>query len=224
LILQEKKYEYSPEEDNHNSPTESLLAKLKHDDFDEENVAVLKEFEESENINILLKSKGDLKDSNKHGENYFLKYYLDHIISYEDFNVKKDPIFNIHDFSWKDQGYSFVRRYYSEEAAYLLDQEFNHIQELSYGTFNNHQSIKTEPFRKSIWLYIHRVQGVLHDDYNYSHINELLNPKLKKTQLKNWYAIPTLSHRKILILVLYYYHLKRYTLLSFLLKLENKPS
>jgi len=175
-----KKYEYSPEEDNHNSPTESLLAKLKHDDFDEENVAVLKEFEESENINILLKSKGDLKDSNKHGENYFLKYYLDHIISYEDFNVKKDPIFNIHDFSWKDQGYSFVRRYYSEEAAYLLDQEFNHIQELSYGTFNNHQSIKTEPFRKSIWLYIHRVQGVLHDDYNYSHINELLNPKLKK--------------------------------------------
>jgi len=96
---------------------------------------------------------------------------------YVDFDVKKDPIFNIHDFSWSDQGYSLIRRYYSKAA--LLDDEFNHIQNLSYNNFNTQQGVDTGPLRKSIWRYIHRVFGILHDDFNYGHVNTCLNKSFK---------------------------------------------
>src|SRR5688500_18028043 len=55
---------------------------------------------------------------------------LNHI----DFDMSKNEIYNIADFGWGTQGFSLVKRYYSE-AAPLLDEHFKSIRGLTYQRF-----------------------------------------------------------------------------------------
>lgn len=71
-----------------------------------------------------------------------------------------------------------MQRYYSGSAE-LLDEEFTHIFELTYNKFNDQQGIDTAPFRRSVWYYVHRIFGAIHDDYDYSLVNNLLNRRMK---------------------------------------------
>jgi sestrin len=71
-----------------------------------------------------------------------------------------------------------VQRYYSGSAD-LLDEEFTHIFELTYNKFNDQQGVDTAPFRRSVWYYVHRIFGVIHDDYDYSLVNTYMNRRMK---------------------------------------------
>jgi len=107
---------------------------------------------------------------------------------------KKDPLYNIHEYSWSDHGYALVSTYYSEEPAELLDKKFSFIREMSYNSFNKEKHIDTSPFRRSIWYFVHRLYGILHDDFNYGFIVKTLDKKTKKT-LKNLTLYPNKIHK-----------------------------
>lgn len=45
--------------------------------------------------------------------------------------------------------------------------------------FSNNIEIDTARFRMAVWHYVHRVQGLFHDDYSYERVNFWLNIRLK---------------------------------------------
>lgn len=94
-----------------------------------------------------------------------------------DFDMGKNDIFNIADFGWGTQGFSLLKRYYSE-AAPLLDDHFKSIRGLTYQRFAG-QAVDTEPFRMAVWYYVHRVCGIFHDDFDYQRVNQLVHQKTK---------------------------------------------
>jgi sestrin len=102
---------------------------------------------------------------------------------YEDFRMNVDPILHIEDFSWNDDCYGFIRRYYGHLGNLLLD-EFSHAIELSYNNVYNAVGVDTGPFRKSLWFYVHRVHGIFHDDFNYHVVNQCLSRALKSLTKK----------------------------------------
>jgi hypothetical protein len=110
----------------------------------------------------------------------YKKYIGPFTMRHKDFDVKSKTydIFHVEDYSWREQGYELVKRYYSE-AANLLDDEFHHIMELTDNSFNGAPGVDTTPFRTAVWYYVHRTQGVLHDDYDYSLVNSFLGIQLK---------------------------------------------
>ena len=110
----------------------------------------------------------------------FSKYTTPYEIRHTDFDVRaKDySVFHIQDWTWEEQAYELLERTY--DCADLLDSEFTTIFELTYNQVNGQQGVDTAPFRRSIWYYVHRIHGILHDDYNYGTVNELLLRNLKK--------------------------------------------
>lgn len=110
----------------------------------------------------------------------FAKYTEPHEIRHTDFDVKsKDyTIFHIQDWMWEEHAYELLERTY--DCASLLDTEFTTMFELTYNQVNGQEGVDTTAFRRSIWYYVHRVHGILHDDYNYATVNELLLRNLKK--------------------------------------------
>ena len=85
--------------------------------------------------------------------------------------------------------YSLISRFY-EDLAPLLDDEFDHIYSLTYHTILDHTNVDTAPFRESIWYYVHRINGILHEDYDYRDVNTFLNRTLK-LYVKNLCFNPT---------------------------------
>jgi hypothetical protein len=63
---------------------------------------------------------------------HFKKYIGPFTMKHKDFDVKSKAydVFHVEDYSWREQGYELVKRYYNE-AANLLDEEFQHIMELT---------------------------------------------------------------------------------------------
>ena len=45
--------------------------------------------------------------------------------------------------------------------------------------FSNNVEVDTARFRMAVWHYVHRVQGIFHDDYSYDKVNFWLNIRLK---------------------------------------------
>jgi len=115
---------------------------------------------------------------------YIGKYKLIH----SDFDVKSREytIFRVQDYCWKEHGFELLRRYLND-AASLLDEEFNHIYVLTYQFFHETKNVDTFPFRRALWYYIQRINGMFHDDYNYQEVNLFLTRAtknyLKKTLL-----------------------------------------
>jgi sestrin len=86
-----------------------------------------------------------------------------------DVHAKDYGVFRVQDYSWKEHGYALVSRFY-EDAAPLLDDQFDHIYYMTYHTISSHTDVDTAPFRESIWYYVHRIQGLLHEDYDYRNV------------------------------------------------------
>lgn len=112
----------------------------------------------------------------------FAKYTDPYEVHHTDFDVRsKDySVFHIQDWSWEEHAFELIERTYNTEFAQLLDLEFTTIFELTYHQVNGQTGVDTAPFRRSIWYYVHRIHGILHDDYNYATVNELLLRNLKK--------------------------------------------
>jgi hypothetical protein len=57
-------------------------------------------------------------------------------MQHKDFDVKSKSydVFHVEDYSWREQGYELVKRYYNE-AANLLDDQFQHIMELTDNSY-----------------------------------------------------------------------------------------
>ena len=125
------------------------------------------------------------------------RYLGPHQLAHIDFDVKSKDYrpFRDQDYSWQEQGYSLVSRYYAELAP-LLDEEFRHIYNMtyeptlspfsalspghslrSYNTFTDATNVDTSPFRFSIWHYVHRLKGLLHYDYNYRDVRRAQYPR-----------------------------------------------
>mmetsp|Transcript_17217 Transcript_17217/g.48458 ORF Transcript_17217/g.48458 Transcript_17217/m.48458 type:complete len:220 (+) Transcript_17217:3-662(+) len=102
-------------------------------------------------------------------------------IAHEDFDLKSTEysIFRFADYSWKEHAFVFIQSFY-EGAAEVLEEEFTYTKSLTYNTFYDSENICTVPFRGAIWHYVHRIQGVFHDDYEYREVNEYLGRDLKE--------------------------------------------
>eukprot|EP01125_Pyxidicula_operculata_P016118 TRINITY_DN551_c0_g1_i1.p1 TRINITY_DN551_c0_g1~~TRINITY_DN551_c0_g1_i1.p1 ORF type:complete len:646 (+),score=135.50 TRINITY_DN551_c0_g1_i1:41-1978(+) len=91
------------------------------------------------------------------------------IIEHDDYDCEEDKILHILDFPWGTYGYSIVRRFFSEMAD-RLDSCFATILKLTYKSVGNQQAVNTEPFRLAIWYYVHRVEGIIYDDFDYQKV------------------------------------------------------
>jgi len=108
------------------------------------------------------------------------KYIGKHTLQHKDFDVKSKDYapFKVDEYCWKDQGYELVNTYYNE-AAQLLDDEFKQIFTMTYNVFHNSRDVDTGPFRRAVWYYVHRIMGMIHDDYNYHEVNVFVHKPLK---------------------------------------------
>lgn len=95
-----------------------------------------------------------------------------------DVHARDYSVFRVQDYSWKEHGYALVSRFY-EDAAPLLDDQFDHIYYMTYHTISSHTDVDTAPFRESIWYYVHRIHGLLHEDYDYRNVNTYMNRAIK---------------------------------------------
>ena len=104
--------------------------------------------------------------------------------------------FGIQDYSWDEEGYSLMNRFYGEISE-KLDDKFQTICKLTYGTMGSHIGLDTTMFRTSVWNYIQVtfdclchtkpiiktsnmilfqcLVGIRHDDYDYAEVNDLLH-------------------------------------------------
>eukprot|EP01116_Phalansterium_solitarium_P000566 TRINITY_DN10394_c0_g1_i1.p2 TRINITY_DN10394_c0_g1~~TRINITY_DN10394_c0_g1_i1.p2 ORF type:complete len:258 (-),score=101.05 TRINITY_DN10394_c0_g1_i1:182-955(-) len=102
-------------------------------------------------------------------------------LQYEDFDVKSKEyrFFRCQDYSWDNDGFELTRRLLPVCAG-VLDSLFRATYELTYNQFAGKQSeLDTAPFRRAVWHYVQRIKGMLHDDYNYQHVNVFLNKEVK---------------------------------------------
>jgi sestrin len=109
------------------------------------------------------------------------RYIGDSQFSYTDFDVKSKDygLLSAQEYNWKEHAYTMLNRFYNGSAD-LLDREFEVIYNLTENKFHKVENIDTSAFRSAIWFYVHRLYGMLHDDFNYTNINRLLNINLKK--------------------------------------------
>eukprot|EP00474_Spongospora_subterranea_P008186 CRZ08644.1 hypothetical protein [Spongospora subterranea] len=101
-------------------------------------------------------------------------------LQYEDYNVKTDKPFYICDFDFKGQAYSLLARYWHENGAQLLEQEFDLIYQITdRSVLGSVGEVDTGPIRRAIWHYIFRLFGAENDAYNYQEVNIYLSRAIK---------------------------------------------
>ncbi|KAK3096518.1 hypothetical protein FSP39_000957 [Pinctada imbricata] len=158
---------------------EVLIGRMKKLQEDEEETTEeerLKRFEKVETQNAELPTTS--KRPSPKAE--ILKYVEDQDFCYQDFANRVDEItsFRAHEYSWEDHGFSIANRLYSDIGSHL-DEKFNKAYNLTYYTMGEMTDVDTTQFRISIWNYIHCLYGIMHDDYNYHTVNQLLERSLK---------------------------------------------
>mmetsp|Transcript_13143 Transcript_13143/g.24613 ORF Transcript_13143/g.24613 Transcript_13143/m.24613 type:complete len:442 (-) Transcript_13143:103-1428(-) len=92
------------------------------------------------------------------------------------------------DFTWRDHGLAVLDRLCPTIADLIAD-TIHYAATMTSRTFSDEMDINTEPFRRAIWKYTHRVYGLAYDDYNYQEVNVFLLIGLKK-YLKKVTCIP----------------------------------
>eukprot|EP01129_Flabellula_baltica_P014592 TRINITY_DN7022_c0_g1_i1.p1 TRINITY_DN7022_c0_g1~~TRINITY_DN7022_c0_g1_i1.p1 ORF type:complete len:731 (-),score=112.34 TRINITY_DN7022_c0_g1_i1:54-2204(-) len=177
-ILYQDLYESDSYEDGY----ESLVATLRSDISDEVSGVdeqAMKAFEDSELPAAESTSSQDyyVRFDSQGSILHLFGRYLPMMV-YEDFRTSIDETYHIETFTWEEDCYGFIKRYYTH-LANLLDDEFYHSRELSYNNVYNEKNVDTAPFRKSLWYYVHRVHGIFHDDFNYRLVNQCLSLALK---------------------------------------------
>ena len=133
-----------------------------------------------------------------YSENNYSNKYIGHKqMKHEDFDYESKSYSTFHncEYSWKDQGYGLLSQFYSGSAL-LLDNLFSllfSIQPSPYVfcvkyfnlmkklTLNqrSENGLITEQFKEAVWNYVHRILGIIHDDYDYHNVNILLSRHLK---------------------------------------------
>eukprot|EP01080_Neovahlkampfia_damariscottae_P006804 gene6804-10970_t len=157
----------SEEEEN-----QKLVEKLKleeEEDPEEERVSL---FEKSETTSSFIDQCVNIFETKKYIHPFELQY--------KDFevNIKDYKVHNYRDYSWKDDAFFMLNRFYQGSES-LIDSEFDYIYYLTENNFNSEKDVDTSRFRHAVWFYTHRLYGIIHDDFQYSNVNNLLNKKLK---------------------------------------------
>ncbi|XP_047737755.1 sestrin-2-like [Hyalella azteca] len=80
---------------------------------------------------------------------------------------------------WEDMGFTTVAKFTSQELADCLDSKFRTASSMTYHTCGNRNNVNTAPFRRAVWNYTQCLFGIRRDDYDYSHVNMLLERHLK---------------------------------------------
>eukprot|EP00029_Vermamoeba_vermiformis_P011999 TRINITY_DN6809_c0_g1_i1.p1 TRINITY_DN6809_c0_g1~~TRINITY_DN6809_c0_g1_i1.p1 ORF type:complete len:587 (-),score=186.20 TRINITY_DN6809_c0_g1_i1:209-1969(-) len=177
------------EEDSNNAQVIEKL-KQKHEEERELPAEERKHLFEQAGQDANLSEETAQGTSGQNAKNICQKYIGSHVMAHADFDVKAKgyDVFHVEDYSWREQGYELMKTYYSE-AANLLEEEFEHIFNMTDNSFNEEGGLDTSPFRRSVWYYVHRIQGLLHDDYDYSLVNMFMNKQLK-LYIKKMVCVP----------------------------------
>jgi hypothetical protein len=56
------------------------------------------------------------------------------------------------DFSWDEQGFSVMSRFYADMSL-LLDDKFRTAKHMTYNYMGDTRSVDTSPFRRAVWNY-----------------------------------------------------------------------
>jgi sestrin len=87
---------------------------------------------------------------------------------------------NVQDFSWDEQGFSVMSRFYADMSL-LLDDKFRTAKHMTYNyRGDSTRSVDTSPFRRAIWNYTQSLYGMLEDDYDYEEVRVHLEPSLQQ--------------------------------------------
>jgi len=113
---------------------------------------------------------------------------------YRDFDTHSFAPFRTQDYCWEDQGFSLVSRYFPQ-AAPRLDKQFSHTYELTYRTLSDSTDVDTEPFRRAVWYYVHRLFGICNDEYDYRQVNVFV-PRAVKAFVKRAACVPEATTRE----------------------------
>lgn len=92
------------------------------------------------------------------------------------------------DYTWRDHGYAILERLCPSLSEHVAE-TIGFAKTMTYWTFSDEHDIDTEPLRRAIWKYTHRVYGLAYDDYDYQEINVFLLIGLKK-YLKKVACVP----------------------------------
>jgi len=185
------------DKDNYVDDTEKLMKLLQEgwqvDEEPKEQQEML--FVNAEETNLSCKSSS-LKvisecSRNSEFQDFLSKYPMQH----EDFDVKSKNygIFRVQDYCWKEDGFELASRFLPGLAT-MLDNEFDHIYNMTYKKFNEKENVNTFPFRQAVWQYVQRVKGIFYDDYNYQEVNIFLN-RSTKNYIKKIICYPQLVTR-----------------------------
>ncbi|XP_071800666.1 sestrin-1-like isoform X2 [Asterias amurensis] len=175
---------YSSEEmEGASSNVETLMQKLREleeqSEPDETQEEKLKKFEKVEKQNVELSPPSDETCQDRSDLSH---YITEPDFKYMDFakrgEISTIPTFRAQDYTWEDQGFSLLNRYYPDIAP-MLDDKFRLAYNLTYNTMGQKEQVNTSLLRRAIWNYIHSLYGIRHDDYDYGGVNSLMDRALK---------------------------------------------
>jgi hypothetical protein len=86
---------------------------------------------------------------------------------------------NINDFNWDDHGFSVMSRFYGDMSL-LLDDKFRVAKQMTYNSYGDQSDVDTSSFRRAVWNYVQMMFGVIHEDFDYSSISQLLSPGINQ--------------------------------------------
>eukprot|EP00002_Diphylleia_rotans_P008633 TRINITY_DN1861_c0_g1_i2.p1 TRINITY_DN1861_c0_g1~~TRINITY_DN1861_c0_g1_i2.p1 ORF type:complete len:562 (-),score=129.20 TRINITY_DN1861_c0_g1_i2:380-2065(-) len=161
--------------------TDDLLAKLQSPQGDE-----LDAEEEREKAFEIIENEGWVPETPPPEETAILRGDLTRYTKicpptrYRDFDVhaKEYSIFRIIDYSWSEHGVALTQKFCSNIWE-PLDDLFDYTYRMTSYTLGDNRGVDTQPVRRAIWYYSHRLFGLFHDDYNYREVNEFLNKSIK---------------------------------------------
>ncbi|XP_030851090.1 sestrin-1 isoform X2 [Strongylocentrotus purpuratus] len=172
-----------PNEESAGGNVEELVQKMKNiekqSDTEDSQEEKVKKFEKvrEQSGKLLPRSPGSCGERED-----ITPFVQDPSFLYEDFARRGEnsqfQTFRAQDYTWEDQGYSLVNRYYPD-VSQLMDDKLGVAYNMTYNTMGHKKQVDTSLLRRAIWNYIHSLYGIRHDDYDYGEINELLDRQLK---------------------------------------------